>query len=215
MPPRDPLPVGELVDPRPLRQPQRKPLEGPRIALSPLDPGRDAAELYAVSHADAIAREIWTYMPNGPFRDEADMRAYLEQRAAADDPLFFTVFDRTSGRAIGMTSFMRIHPEGRCLELGHIWYAPSHQRGAANPEAIYLMLREAFDGLEYRRVEWKCDSLNARSRRAAERLGFRYEGTFRQHLIIRGRNRDTAWFSMLDSEWSEARAALEERLGPI
>ncbi len=138
-----------------------------------------------------------------PFADRAAMREWLDGCAASSDPLFMTIESRDAG-PVGMAAFMNIVPEHRRLEIGHIWYAPSAQRTEANTEAAYLMMREAFDELGYRRVEWKCDALNARSRAAALRLGFTFEGVFRAHMIVRGRNRDSAWFSLLDTEWPAA-----------
>ena len=127
--------------------------------------------------------------------------------------MFLTVIDRSSGSPIGVVAFMSVDRAMRHLELGHIWYAPTAQRTRANTEVAYLMLREAFDELGYRRIEWKCDALNARSRAAADRLGFTFEGVFRQHMIVKGRNRDTAWFSMLDREWPRVRHNIERWLG--
>jgi RimJ/RimL family protein N-acetyltransferase len=149
---------------------------------------------------------------SGPFDDEAEMRAWLEGIAWSDDPRFFTVIDLTTDRAVGVVSYLNIVSSDRRIELGHIWYVPAAQRGRANTETAYLLMRRAFDDLGYRRVEWKCDALNARSRAAAERLGFTFEGVFRQHLIVKGRNRDTAWFSITDAEWPTRRAAIESWL---
>jgi RimJ/RimL family protein N-acetyltransferase len=146
-----------------------------------------------------------------PFTDRAAMRDWLDGCAASADPLFMTIESRDAG-PVGMAAFLNIVPEHRRLEIGHIWYAPSAQRTEANTEAAYLMMREAFDELGYRRVEWKCDALNARSRAAALRLGFTFEGVFRAHMIVRGRNRDSAWFSLIDTEWPPARDALERWL---
>ena len=206
-----PLPVGEPVADGPAERPPRAPLVGDRVSLEPLDPDRDGAELYACSHGSEATERLWTYMGYGPFADAAAMRDWLQECASTDDPLFLAVVDRGTGRPVGMVSFARITPAARCLEIAHIWYAPTHQRGVANPEAVYLMLREAFERWGYRRVEWKCDALNARSRRAAERLGFRFEGEFRKHLIVKGRNRDTAWYAMLDDDWPQAKAALQRQ----
>jgi len=186
--------------------------QGRYVSLEPMRPGRDAPELFAGSHGSPDAEALWTYMPYGPFADAAEMETWLAERAESLDPAFLGVRDRASGRAVGMVSFLNVVPEMRRLELGHIWYAPVAQRTRANTESVYLMLRHAFEDLECRRVEWKCDALNARSRRAALRLGFAFEGIFRQHLIVKGRNRDTAWFSMLDSEWPRRREALESWL---
>ena len=206
------LPVGEPVDAGPTRPPERRALEGRFVRVRPLDPGTDAEPLWRVSHdGSAQAESLWTYMYE-PFSDAAAMRAWLDRCAASDDPLFMTIESLQAG-PVGMAAFMNVVTEHRRLEIGHIWYAPSAQRTEANTEATYLMMREAFDELGNRRVEWKCDALNARSRAAALRLGFTFEGVFRAHMIVRGRNRDSAWFSLLDTEWPPARDALERWLG--
>ena len=205
------LPVGEPVDAGPARPPQRRALEGRFVRVRPLDPEADADELWDVSHdGSAQADRLWTYMYD-PFADRAAMRAWLDGCAASSDPLFMTV-ESHGGGPVGMAAFMNVVPEHRRLEIGHIWYAPSAQRTEANTEAAYLMMREAFDGLGNRRVEWKCDALNERSRAAATRLGFTFEGVFRKHMIVRGRSRDSAWYSLLDTEWHAARDALERWL---
>lgn len=204
------LPIGNPVQPVvPADLPQRTDYEGKFITLSPVDPQADVAELYACSHGSNIKEQIWTYMSYGPFDNKHSMQGWLEEGAASMDPLFFTVHHLESKQRIGMVSFLNIVSDMRRLELGHIWYSPNSQRSNVNTEAIYLMLCEAFDRLKYRRVEWKCDSLNERSRAAALRLGFKFEGTFRQHMIIKGRNRDTAWYSMLDSEWTAIQKNME------
>ena len=177
--------------------------------LSAVDPQIDVAELYACSHGSDIQEQIWTYMSYGPFENRHSMQRWLEERARSEDPLCFTVHHLESKQRVGMVSFLNIVSEMRRLELGHIWYSPNFRRSNVNTEAIYLMLCEAFDRLQYRRVEWKCDSLNERSRAAARRLGFKFEGVFRQHLIVKGRNRDTAWYSMLDSEWATIKENME------
>ncbi len=186
-----PQPVGDPVDATTAGRPARKRRQGRFVVLRPVNPGADAGP---------------------PFPDEATMRAWLDTLVPIEDPLFLTVLDRPSALPIGVVAFMNVDTEMRHLELGHIWYAPIAQRTRANTEVAYLMLRESFDELRHRRVEWKCDALNARSRAAAERLGFAFEGVFRQHMIVKGRNRDTAWFSMLDSEWPRVRANIERWL---
>jgi RimJ/RimL family protein N-acetyltransferase len=208
------LPVGDPVPPLGgLHAPERKALAGRAVALRPVDPAADAEALHACSHGDRRTEELWTYMGNyGPFGSVAAMGEWLEGCAASDDPLFLTVIENETGSPVGMVSFLNIVPEMRRLELGHIWYAPKVQRSKVNTESIYLMLRESFDALRCRRVEWKCNALNARSRKAALRLGFSFEGVFRQHMIIKGRNRDTAWFAMLDSEWPAVKANMERWL---
>ncbi|HYN38014.1 MAG TPA: GNAT family protein [Rhodospirillales bacterium] len=187
--------------------PPRVPLEGVAVRLEPLHPAVHAAELYAASHQDARARSVWTYLWPAPFADEAAFTAWLRDGAAAADPIFYAIRARASGRASGMAAYLRIAPKDGVLEIGHIWFAPAVQRTRLSTEALALMLGHGFDDLGYRRVEWKCDALNAASRRAALRLGFRFEGIFFRHMIVKGRNRDTAWFSMLAEEWPERRAA--------
>jgi RimJ/RimL family protein N-acetyltransferase/8-oxo-dGTP pyrophosphatase MutT (NUDIX family) len=177
------------------------------INLLPVGP-----TVIAISHGDTTKEAIWTYMNYGPFAGETAMKEWLSQQAQSLDPLFFTVMDNHSGQPAGLVSYLNIVP-GHCrLEVGHIWYGLVYQRTRVNTEAIYLMLARAFEEWGYRRVEWKCDALNGRSRRAALRLGFQYEGLFRQHLIVKGRNRDTAWFAMMDCEWSQVKANMEQWL---
>ena len=196
------LPVGDVVESIvDVDVPRRTDYEGVFVTLSPVCPEVDTEELFACSHGSYLREQIWTYMGYGPFDNEHQMRSWLEEGAGSDDPLFLTVHHRESGRRVGMASFLNIASDMLRLELGHIWYSPDSQRSNINTEAVYLMLCESFDRLKYRRVEWKCDSLNGRSRKAAIRLGFRFEGIFRQHMIIKGRNRDTAWYALLDSEW--------------
>ena len=201
------LPVGPPVDPvEKMTPPARQPLVGQFVSLLPLDADRDATGLYEISHGSTGKTQLWTYMPYGPFADAVDMKSWLQQQAQSTDPLFFTVFENNSRQPVGMVSFLAIVPAMRRLELGHIWYGPDAQRTRVNTETIFLMLTESFDRLNYRRVEWKCDALNSRSRAAAIRLGFKYEGLFRQHIIYKGRNRDTSWYAMLDHEWSAVKA---------
>jgi RimJ/RimL family protein N-acetyltransferase len=193
----------------PARPPRRAVLEGSFVCLEPLDVDRHAADLFAAGGTDP---SVWTYLAYGPFADEAEMRAHLAAQAASEDPLFFAVVE--AGRAAGVVSFLRMEPPHGVIEIGHIWFGSALQRTPAATEAIYLLAREAFDGLGNRRLEWKCDAANARSRRAAERFGFTFEGVFRQHMIVKGRNRDTAWYALLDREWPAARAAFETWLDP-
>lgn len=207
----EPLPVGEPVVAGPARPPERRRLEGRYVVLEPVDPAAHAEALWRAAHdGSAEATALWTYLPYGPFADASELRARLDEIAPSDDPLFLTVVGPDG--PVGMASFMHVDVAMRRIEIGHIWYAPKAQRSEANTEASYLMLREAFDRLGHRRVEWKCDALNRRSRAAALRLGFTFEGVFRQHMIVKGRNRDTAWFSMLDREWPSAREAFERWL---
>ena len=207
-------PIGEPLPhwrPRPL--PPRQPMEGTWCRLEPLDPDRHAESLFEAKSQDASGRN-WTYLPVGPFPDFPSYRAWLEGVAAAEDPLFHSVLDSRSGRALGVASFLRLQPELGVIEVGHIHFSPALQKNRMATEAMYLMMRRVFDELGYRRYEWKCDALNAPSRQAATRLGFTYEGIFRQATIYKGRNRDTAWYSIIDKEWPEVRAAFEAWLEP-
>jgi RimJ/RimL family protein N-acetyltransferase len=196
---------------RPAIAPAHRPLPGTRVRLEPLDPARHADDLLAAAAGDP---RLWDHLPYGPFAGAEELRGWLAERAASTDPLFLTIVDLASGRAAGVVSYLRIEPDHGCIEIGHIWFGAPLQRTPAATETVYLLARHAFDDLGNRRLEWKCDAANARSRRAAERFGFTFEGVFRRHMIVKGRNRDTAWFSLLDSEWPAARAAFEAWLSP-
>jgi RimJ/RimL family protein N-acetyltransferase len=209
------LPVGERVEPLPSgREPERAPMQGNYVKLEPLDAKRHAESLFALSHSRPEDAALWTYMAYGPFPDRDAFETWAKDRARSADPLFFAIVDEASGAAAGMASYLNIVPANGTIEIGHIWLSPPLQKTRAATEAIFLMIRHAFDDLGYRRVEWKCDSLNQASRRAALRFSFTYEGTFRQHMVVKGRNRDTAWFAMLDHEWPAARTAFERWLSP-
>jgi RimJ/RimL family protein N-acetyltransferase len=197
----------------PARVPDRTAIDGDLVRLEVLDPERHSTSLFTSSHVPG-AEGLWQHLPYGPFADQAEFDAWLAQRAASNDPLFYAVVDWESMRAVGMASFMRMKPDNGVIEIGHIWFAPELQRTRKATEAIFLMARTAFDELGYRRLEWKCDSLNVPSRRAADRFGFTFEGIFRQHMIVKGRNRDTAWFSITDGEWPSRKAAFESWLAP-
>ena len=192
--------------------PPRQAHEGRHVRLTPLRADEDAAELYQAGHEPAEAREIWRHLWYGPFASEAEFRPWLRSVQDGADPLFFTVTSKQTGRRVGMISIMRIAPQHGTAELGHIWYGLDAQRTPVNTESVFLLLRHLFDDLGYRRVEWKCDAENARSRAAALRLGFQFEGIFRQHMIVKGRNRDTAWFAMLDADWPVRKANFEHWL---
>lgn len=205
-------PIGEPVHPMPPSPPlARSVLEGDLVRLRTPDPGRDTARLYPSTHGSGEGEAVWTYMGYGPFPDTEAMTAWIVERAASPDPLWFSVADRDD-RAIGMAAMMNADPDMRRLELGHIWYVPDAHGTGANTEACYLMLREAFAVYRCRRVEWKCDCLNAPSRHAALRLGFSFEGISRNHMIVKGRNRDTAWYSMTDHDWVWVQPVLEKWL---
>ena len=208
--PQSSLPVGNIVQSTaPIGLPQRIDYEGKFITLSPVNPQTDVTDLYECSHGSDIKEQIWTYMSYGPFDNTRSMQKWLQEKARSEDPLFLTVHHLESKQRVGMVSFLNIVSDMRRLELGHLWYSPDSQQSNVNTESIYLMLCEVFDRLKYRRVEWKCDSLNEKSRAAALRLGFKFEGIFRQHIIVKGRNRDTAWYSMLDSEWAAIKKNME------
>lgn len=210
----EPLPVGVSLPgwtPRPA--PPRMAMEGRFCRLEPLDPGRHAHDLFAANSLDKDGRN-WTYLFQEPFADVESYRAWLEQMAKSDDPLFHTIVDAKAGKAVGVATFMRVDRTHGVIEVGNINYSPLLQRTPAATEAMFLMMRRAFDELGYRRYEWKCDSLNAPSRAAALRLGFQYEGLFRQAVIYKKRNRDTAWFSMIDTEWPALKSAYEQWLAP-
>lgn len=206
------LPIGFPVPGWQARpRPPRTALEGRACRVEPIDPERHAAALHEANRADSEDR-IWTYLPYGPFESLTDYRTWIEASCLGDDPLFHTIVDRRDGgdgTACGVASYLRIDPPAGSIEVGHINFAPRLQNSLAASEAMYLMMRRVFDELGYRRYEWKCDALNAGSRRAAARLGFRYEGLFRQALVYKGRNRDTTWYSIIDSEWPALKTAYE------
>lgn len=206
-------PVGrELPDWRPPARPPRVVLEGRFCRVEPVDVERHAADLHAANLLDRDGR-MWTYLAYGPFATETEYREWLRPRQHGDDPMFFAIVAGTTGRAAGLASYLRIDPHQGAIEVGHLAYSPLLQRTAAATEAMYLMMQNAFQ-LGYRRYEWKCDALNAPSRSAAERLGFHFEGTFRQATVSKGRNRDTAWYSVIDREWPRLAAAYEAWLAP-
>lgn len=178
-----------------------------------LDVERHARDLHEANAADADGRN-WTYLSSEPFESLDAYRQWLTRMASGADPFFHTIVDTESGTAVGVGAFLRIDPLNGVIEVGHINYSPRLQRTPAGTEAMFLMMSRVFDELGYRRYEWKCDSLNAPSRAAAERLGFRFEGIFRQALVYKARNRDTAWYSMLDREWPALKSEFERWLAP-
>lgn len=187
-------------------------LQGQHVTIARLDPEADIDDLYAVSHGTAEFERLWTYLWYGPFPDKNAMSQWLASIKESRDPLFYTVSSRALGRKVGMLSILNIVTEMGRAELGHIWYSPLAQRSMVNTEATFLLLRHLFDELGYRRVEWKCDNANERSKQAARRLGFRPEGVFRQHMIVKGKNRDTAWFAIIDADWPAIRSNFEAYL---
>lgn len=207
-------PVGAAVDlalPRPA--PGRVTLRGEFCTLQPLDASEHAASLFAAYDA-AADDSAWTYIGVGPFGTPAEYRAWADGAAASADPLHFAVVDNASGAPLGTLSLMRIDTANAVIEVGFVVFSPAMQRTALSTEAHALLMRYAFDELGYRRYEWKCDALNEPSRRAAERLGFSYEGTFRRAAVVKGRSRDTAWFSIVDAEWPALSAAFDRWLDP-
>jgi RimJ/RimL family protein N-acetyltransferase len=207
------LPIGPEVEPSPARLPERSPMEGRYISLAPLDAKVHGESLW--ENLRGVENEnLWLYLFDGPFRDRATFDADLRQKALSPDPQYFAILDQASHRAGGYAAYLRMEPKHRCIEVGAILFSPALQRTRGATEAMYLMARHVFEDLGYRRYEWKCNALNQPSRRAALRLGFRFEGIFRQHMIIKGRNRDTAWYSMLDNEWPARKAVFERWLEP-
>jgi RimJ/RimL family protein N-acetyltransferase len=206
-------PIGDPVAAHPAKRPERVTLSGHVIDLVPLNAEAHADALFEGANGGEKDR-VWTYLFVGPFADRAEFRADIEAKARSEDPLYFAVIDKASGAAVGYQSFLRIEPVHRVIEVGSILYAPAMQRTIGATEAQYLFARYVFDDLGYRRYEWKCNNLNAPSKRAAARLGFSFEGVFRQHMIVKGRNRDTAWYAMLDKDWPARKATFETWLAP-
>lgn len=208
------LPLGEPVEFAPVPRPGRETLRGRHVLLRPLNASADAEDLYAASHRPDADRGLWTYLPDGPYENVGHMRQMLIWAQTCEDPLFFALVKLPEERPAGMASYQRITPEFGVIEIGRIWFGAPLQRTTAATEAIYLLALHAFDDLGYRRFEWKCDALNEASRRAADRFGFTFEGVFRKHMVIKGRNRDSAWFSITDDEWPAVRSGFERWLAP-
>ena len=207
-------PIGpRLTDPGPARAPERIVLEGRYARIEPLDPVRHRDELYAASTPpDAAAR--FRYLADPPPDSLATFDSWLASTASSADPLYFAVIERATGRVEGRQTLMRITPVHRCIEIGNIYWGPRIAGTRVATEAMYLFAVYVLETLGYRRYEWKCDALNAPSRRAAQRFGFTWEGHFRRAVIVRDRTRDTAWFSMIDEEWPALKAAYERWLAP-
>ena len=207
------LPIGPEVPAHEARRPDRTRIDGRDVVLMPIDVAAHGPTLYALSHGPEREAQ-WMYLWDGPYPSEAAFLENLAQKAISEDPFFYSIVERSSGRAVGVASYLRITPRDRVIEVGSILFTPALQRTRGATEAMYLMARHAFDTLGYRRYEWKCNALNAPSRRAAVRLGFTFEGIFRQHMIVKGRSRDTAWFAMIDRDWPAIRAAYDVWLDP-
>lgn len=197
----------------PATTPPMTPLVGRYVRLEKLDLARHFDALYAAQSGPGTDDRTWLYMGRGPYPDEASFREYAEWMASSSDPSAYAVIP-TNGAPAGILTYMRIDEANGSIEIGHIWYGASIQRSPATTEVVYLTAKHAFEDLGYRRFEWKCSAKNERSKRAALRFGFTYEGTFRNHVVQRDRNRDTAWFSMIDEEWPATKAAFEAWLDP-
>jgi RimJ/RimL family protein N-acetyltransferase len=206
---------GAVVDsPPPSLIPSRSPLSGAHIVLEPQNVLDHANGLYECSHHSDEALKIWDYLAYGPWQSEQSYFETIRQQSASFDPIFYALRKKDSGEICGQASFLDIHPQNGVIEIGHIWFSPTLQRTIAATEALYLMIKYAMDNLGYRRMQWRCNALNEKSRAAARRLGFRFEGIFYNHLIFKGKNRDTAWYSILDDEWPEVRQILQGWLAP-
>jgi RimJ/RimL family protein N-acetyltransferase len=204
------LPLGPLVDATPARRPGAVSLAGRFGSVERLDAARHGESLWeALSGHD----RLWTYMSYGPLADRAAFLGWLADRQALEDPFYYAVVDR-SRRAVGLETLVAIRPDMRAVEVGHIVLGPALQRTPLATEAQYLLARYVFETLGYRRYEWKCNTLNAASYRAALRFGFVFEGVFRNHMISKGRSRDSAWFAMIDTDWPARKAAFERWLAP-
>ena len=207
------LPIGPAVPgwiARP--RPSRAVMQGRFCRLEPLSPDRHTDSLFDANALDREGR-MWTYLFAGPYRARAEYHGYVEKCSVSEDPLFFAIVDARLERATGLGSYLRIEPAHGVIEVGHLAFSPLLQRTAAATEAMYLMMRQVFE-LGYRRYEWKCDALNAASRRAAERLGFTFEGIFRRAAVYKGRNRDTAWYAIIDRDWPAVDAEFRRWLAP-
>lgn len=206
---------GEIVEtPPPALLPARISLEGSDVTLEPMDAAKHAANLYDASHGSEEALRIWDYLTYGPWPDVAAYQGFLRGQSASFDPIFYAIRCNKTGKYCGQASFLDNHAQNGVTEIGHIWFGPELQRTRGATEALFLMLKYAMSDLGYRRMQWRCNALNAKSRGAARRLGFRFEGIFYNSLIFKGMNRDTAWYSILDDEWPEVCSKIESWLAP-
>lgn len=207
------LPVGVVLDPVQAKSPARVTLAGRFARLEPLDARTHGRALYEATHGPD-REAIWAYIGDGPFADFESFRISLETKAKSEDPLFFAIIDKADGKAKGYSTLMRIDVPNRVIEVGNIVYGSAMQKTPLATEVQFLLMKHAFEDLGFRRYEWKCNALNMPSRRAADRYGFTYEGLFRQHMIIKGRNRDTTWYAIIDSEWPSIKSGFERWLAP-
>ncbi|MEM7292709.1 MAG: GNAT family protein [Pseudomonadota bacterium] len=203
-----------MPNPPPALVPPRVPLQGQYVTLEPQNAAAHTAELYEAGHENEEALKIWDYLAYGPWPSEEVYAATIRSQSSAFDPIFYAIRLHETGKACGQGSIMDINADWGTVEIGHIWFGLALQNSRAGTEALYLMIRHMMDDLGYRRMQWRCNSLNAKSRQAARRLGFRFEGVFHNHMIFKGMNRDTAWYSILDDEWPEVRGILEAWLAP-
>ena len=207
-------PIGDaLPNFKPGDLPKMERLEGRYVIVECLSKDKHGANLYEVYGPDSPA-DMWTYLFQNPVQSQEEWSALLDQMLAAQDRFYYAIVDKESGKALGTFALMRINRGSRVIEVGSVTYSPQLKRTRLATEAQYLLARYVFEELEYRRYEWKCDALNQPSRYAAERLGFIYEGTFRQAVVYKGRNRDTDWLSMIDSDWPAVKSRLEKWLSP-
>jgi RimJ/RimL family protein N-acetyltransferase len=209
-----PLSGAKIATLPPALVPTRTPLVGQYVTLEPQEASKHAEELYEASHANDEARKIWDYLTYGPWSNVDDYTAVVRAQSASFDPIFFAIRSHETGRVCGQASFLDIQAQNGVTEIGHIWFSPELQRTKGATEALFLMLCNAMDDQGYRRMQWRCNALNAGSRSAARRLGFRFEGIFYNNLIFKGVNRDTAWYSILDDEWPEVREKIGSWLDP-
>ena len=192
--------------------PARANITGQHVQLEPLDPAIHTQGLYQEGHSTDQGLKIWDYLAYGPWSNEAAYKTTLAQQAASFEPIFFAIRDLKTNKVCGQASFLDMNPTNGVIEIGHIWFGPSLQKTRGATEALFLMLTHAMDDLKYRRMEWRCNALNQGSRNAAARLGFRFEGIFFNHMIFKGKNRDTSWYSILDNEWPEVREIIAKWL---
>jgi len=206
---------GAVVDnPPPALIPSRVPLIGKYVSLEPQIADRHASELFDAGHSTEQGLRIWDYLAYGPWPDLESYTATIRAQSSSFDPIFYTIKSAESGKACGQASFLDINAQNGVIEIGHIWFGPELQKTPGGTEALFLMLCYAMDDLKYRRMQWRCNSLNEKSRQAARRLGFRFEGIFYNHLIFKGKNRDTTWYSILDDEWLEVKEKISAWLEP-
>ena len=189
-------------------------LAGHVVRLEPIDPDRHTGALYHTGHTTELARRSWEFLPWGPFPSEAALYAWVSEAGAKADRVAYAICDRSTGEAVGMATYLDIQPSSGVIEIGGIWFAPGFARSRGATEALFLMLSHAMGDLRYRRMQWRCNALNEKSRTAARRLGFRFEGIWFNHMIVKGRNRDTAWYSILDTEWPAIRTSIMAWLDP-